>query len=188
MRREMRRSSAQMNDIQRNSLQGTYHRETYNSHRKQYQSTSSNYYMYTANAVARDYLEEEAPKKQVQKKKSEKRQRAIAQQISTLVVVFLLSMMLVVQYAYIQNLGYEVSQSKTELKKVQEQNEKIKKEIASLGELQNVEAVAINQMGMHKPQNWEIIYLPRTVQPSEEVTEERKTTKQFEEILGTMMQ
>lgn len=173
MKREVRRSGAQMNYTQRNSLQGTYHRETYNSHRKQYQSGSSDYYMYTSNAVARDYWEEEAPKKQVRKKNTKTNQRVLAQHISTLLVVFLLSIALVVQYTYIQNLGYEINQTKTELKKVQDQNEKMKQQIASLGTLQNVEAIAINQMGMHKPQNWEIIYLPQATETSgEEATGE----------------
>ena len=108
--------------------------------------------------------------------------------VSLMLAVFLLGMVLVVQYAYIQNLGYEVNQAKTELKTVQEQNEKMKKQIATLGELQNVEAVAINNMGMHKPESWEIIYLPQTVQQVEsEASGTAQLAEQVQETLGTMV-
>ena len=189
MKREMRRSGAQANYTQRNSLQGTYNKEAYNSHRKQYQGHSSDYYMYTANAVARDYVYEEETQQQVRKKTKVVRRPALAQHLSTLLVVFLLGMALVVQYAYIQNLGYEVSQAKTELKTVQEQNEKIKKQIASMGELQHVEAVAVYNMGMHKPDNTEVIFLPQqtAARETEEEPALEQAAEQVKEVVGTIM-
>ena len=165
MKREIKRSNASVNYAQRNCAQSTRHKETYNSQRKQYQNVSQNYYMYTANAVARDYRYEEEVMRPAQKKKKKAKHPALAQHISTLFVVFLLGMALVVQYTYIQNLGYQISQSKNELKTVQDENEKIKKQIAAMGELQNVENIAVNNMGMHKPNEWEIIYLPQIEQP-----------------------
>ena len=188
MKKELRRSGSQVNYTQRNTLQGTQYRETYNSHRKQYQELSSGYYMYSANAVARDYIYEEEPQKQVQRKTVVKRRPALAQHISTLLVVFLLGMSLVVQYAYIQNLGFEVSQAKTELKAVQEENEKIKKQIAALGELQNVEAVAVYNMGMHKPTAGEVIYLPPVSSAAAEAEgETEQAAEQIQEIVGTIL-
>ena len=59
MKREIKRSNASVNYAQRNSAQSTRHKETYNSQRKQYQNVSQDYYMYTANAVARDYRYED---------------------------------------------------------------------------------------------------------------------------------
>ncbi len=91
--------------------------------------------MYTANAVARDYRYEDEMTHSPQKKKKKAKRPVLAQHISTLFVVFLLGMALVVQYTYIQNLGYQISQSKNELKTVQDENEKIKKQIAAMGEL-----------------------------------------------------
>ncbi len=191
MKKELRRSGSQVNYAQRNTLQGTQYRDNYNSQRKQYQQMSSGYYMHTANAVARDYIYEEEPQKKVQKKTVVKRPTNLARQVSTLLIVFFLGMSLVVQYAYIQNLGYEVSQAKTELKNVQEQNEKMKKQIAALGELQNVEAVAIYNMGMHKPESGEIIYLPHTAQTTAEAAAEdsaaEQAVAQVQEALGTIM-
>lgn len=188
MKKELRRSGSRMNYAQRNTLQGTQYRETYNSHRKQYQEMSSGYYMYSANAVARDYSYEEEPQRQAHKKTVVKRRPVLAQHISTLLVVFLLGMSLVVQYAYIQNLGIEVSQTKTELKTVQEENEKMKKQIAALGELQNVEAVAVYNMGMHKPEAGEVIYLPQLTQPAAESDgEAEQAAEQLKEVVGTIM-
>lgn len=52
MKKDVRRSGAQINYTQRNSMQGSYHKSTYNNNRKQYQTMASGYYMHTANAVA----------------------------------------------------------------------------------------------------------------------------------------
>ena len=129
-------------------------------YRAQYQ-TSSGYYMAGSSAVAPEYLyQEEVQHEQRQKtavKPKHKSERA--PWVATLAMVFAMGMALVGQYAYIGNLGYEVSQAKTELKTVQMQNEKIKNEISAAGGLQNIEMVAVNYMGMHKPQGQEIIYL-----------------------------
>lgn len=164
----MRRSGSQGSVIQQSSSQGNDYKKLYNQNRKQYQGYTSEYYMYTANAVDRDYIYEESVKKPTSNQT--KRRPLLTQHISTLLIVFLLGMILVVQYAYIQNLGYEVSQAKAELKTVQEQNEKIKKQIATMGELQRVEAVAVYNMGMHKPDETDIIFLPPSTK--EEKTEE----------------
>ena len=190
MKREIKRSNASVNYAQRNSAQSTRHKETYNSQRKQYQNVSQNYYMYTANAVARDYRYEEEVMRPAQKKKKKAKHPALAQHISTLFVVFLLGMALVVQYTYIQNLGYQISQSKNELKTVQDENEKIKKQIAAMGELQNVENIAVNNMGMHKPNEWEIIYLPQIEQPEKQIGDEGsldQAVNQVKDIIGTIM-
>ena len=190
MKREIKRSNASVNYAQRNCAQSTRHKETYNSQRKQYQNVSQNYYMYTANAVARDYRYEEEVMRPAQKKKKKAKHPALEQHISTLFVVFLLGMALVVQYTYIQNLGYQISQSKNELKTVQDENEKIKKQIAAMGELQNVENIAVNNMGMHKPNEWEIIYLPQIEQPEKQSEDEGsldQAANQVKDIIGTIM-
>lgn len=190
MKREIKRSNASVNYAQRNCAQSTRHKETYNSQRKQYQNVSQNYYMYTANAVARDYRYEDEMTHSPQKKKKKAKRPVLAQHISTLFVVFLLGMALVVQYTYIQNLGYQISQSKNELKTVQDENEKIKKQIAAMGELQNVENIAVNNMGMHKPNEWEIIYLPQIEQPEKQSGDEGsldQAANQVKDIIGTIM-
>ena len=169
MKREMRRLGGQSNYTQRNSLQGTYHKQHFNINRKQYETLSQNYYMYTSNAVVQDYSYEE--ERQAEKKKNKKKPMVWGQYIPTVFVVFLMAIVLVAQYAYIQNLGYQVSKEKTELKATLEQNEKVKKQIATKGELQAVEVIAVNQLGMHKPTNDEIVYLPKINSNQQEGTE-----------------
>ncbi|MFR6292027.1 MAG: hypothetical protein ACLUKQ_11325 [Peptococcaceae bacterium] len=174
MKKDVRRSGAQINYTQRNSMQGSYHKSTYNNNRKQYQTMASGYYMHTANAVAHDYQyeEEQQPVLQKERKPKVKSRPVLAQHISTLLVVFLLGLVLVVQYAYIQNLGYQVGQTKTELKTVRDENEKIKKQIATKGELQTVESIAVNNMGMRKPESSEIIYLQKNPSAQQQITAE----------------
>lgn len=191
MKKDMRRSGARTNYTQRNYLQGSHHKEDYaNQKRQQYKELSSGYYMYTANAVARDYQYEEElqPAKKVQKPKVKSRP-ALAQHISTIFIVFLLGMALVGEYTVMQNLGYQVSQSKTELKAVLDQNEKIKKQIAAMGELQNIEAIAINNMGMHKPNEWEIIYLQQegTQTAAAEEDDTKNAAAAVNEVIGTII-
>ena len=122
---------------------------------------SSGYYMSGSSAVAPDYLyQEEIVHEQHQRTAVKpKKKHEVVQWMATLTMVFAMGMALVGQYAYIGNLGYEVSQAKNELKTVQMQNEKIKNQISAAGGLQNVEMIAVNYMGMHKPQGQEIIYL-----------------------------
>lgn len=141
--------------------QTTHNAGQYN--RTQYRD-SSRYYMAGSSAYAPDYLyQEETEQEQTRKAAAKPKHKSEALQwVATLAMVFAMGMALVGQYAYIGNLGYEVSQAKTELKTVQMQNEKIKNQISAAGGLQNIEMVAVNAMGMHKPDSQEIIYLSAT--------------------------
>lgn len=122
---------------------------------------SADYYMYTANAVAEPYEEEALPAAKPKTKPKHRARGSLLRNLSALLIVFLLGLALVAQYAYIQNLGYQVGQSKAELQQVEEQNEKLRRQISAAGELQAVEAYAIYTMGMHKPGEGEILYLPK---------------------------
>lgn len=118
--------------------------------------------MHTSSALAPDYsydYEESVQPQQKEQKKVQQKHLFLVQYIPVILISFILGMALVVQAAYIENLGYQVSHAKSELKTTQAENEKLKRSIASMGELNNVEAVAMYQMGMHRPANGEIIYL-----------------------------
>ena len=59
-----------------------------------------------------------------------------------------------------------------------------------MGELQNVENIAVNNMGMHKPNEWEIIYLPQIEQPEKQIGDEGsldQAVNQVKDIIGTIM-
>lgn len=137
----------------------TTHNTNINS-RSQYRD-ASRYYMAGSSAAAPEYwYQDEVQHEEKRQKAVKSRRRSEAMQwVATLTVVFAMGMALVGQYAYIGNLGYEVTQAKTELKTVQMQNEKIKNQISAAGGLQHIEMVAVSNMGMHKPNGQEIIYL-----------------------------
>lgn len=147
-----------------NRIMGRQTTHNTRGHGKVQYSASSRYYAPGSSAVATDYLYQEELHQEEQRQsaaKPKKKSEAV-QWLAALTVVFAMGIALVGQYAYIGNLGYQVSQAKTELKTVQAQNEKIKNQISATGGLQNIEMVAVNYMGMHKPDAQEIIYLSAT--------------------------
>lgn len=195
MKRESRRSTLQASrprenySAQKNRYTNQYENQYTNPYTNRYRNPSSDYYMYSANAVAREYqYEEEVRPVQKTVKKQAKRHLALTQHFSTILIVFLLGLALVCEYTVVQGLGYQVSQTKSELKTVQEQNEKLKKQIATLGELQNVEAIAMSNMGMRKPEDWEVIYLPQgaPAESEEEANGLDKAVEQVKEVIGTI--
>jgi len=137
--------------------------------------TSNQYYMYTANAVAPDYqweVEDEyksvSSKKQVVKKSPKPNfLQTIVPNLVMLLVLFGMGLTTVGQYVYIQNISYNINQSKEELKVVTTENEKLKKQVAALGELETIEAYAINNMGMVKATHKDMMFLAQeeTVEP-----------------------
>ena len=132
--------------------------------RSAYYRSASGYYMPGSSAVAPEYWQQEEVQQEQQRRTSVKQNRKpeVVQWLATLSIVFIMGLALAGQNAYIGNLGYDVTQTKNELRAVQAQNEKIKNQISAAGGLQHVETVAVNFMGMHKPSEQEIIYLSAT--------------------------
>lgn len=128
---------------------------------------TNNPYMYTANAVAPEYqwqYEEETkvrvqPKQQTTQKTKVSFLQVAAPNLRMLCVLFAMGLFLVGQYVYIQNVSYNINQSREELKVVAMENEKLKTQVATLGELETIEAYAVNQLGMVKPTQNNIMYL-----------------------------
>lgn len=142
--------------------QSEYATSTATAQRSYGYGSGNGYYMHTSSALAPDYeddYEESIQPQQKERKKAQQKHLYLVQYIPVILITFVLGMALVLQSAYIANLGYQVSHSKTELKNTLSENEKLKRSIASMGELNGVEAVAMYQMGMHRPGANEIIYL-----------------------------
>lgn len=195
MKRESQRSTLQASrpresySAQKSRYANQYENQYSNVYANRYRNQTADYYMYSANAVAREYrYEEEQRPVQKPAKKPVKNHLALTQHFSTILIVFLLGLALVCEYTVVQGLGYQVSQTKTELKTVQDQNEKLRKQIATLGELQNVEAIAMSNMGMRKPADWEVIYLPQEApaETGEETSGLDKAVEQVKEVIGTI--
>ena len=129
--------------------------------------TGNQYYMYTANAVAPDYqweVEQEykpVTRERQEVKKSAKEQflQMVAPNVIMLLMLFGMGLIAVGQYVYIQNISYNINQSREELRIVATENEKLKKQVAALGELETIEAYAINNMGMVKATHNDMMFL-----------------------------
>lgn len=129
--------------------------------------TNNQYYMYTANAVAPDYqweIENEykpqtRAKQEVKKSAKEQFLQLVVPNLVMLLLVFGMGLTAVGQYVYIQNVSYNINQSKEELRIVAAENEKLKKQVAALGELETIEAYAINNMGMVKATHNDMMFL-----------------------------
>lgn len=128
--------------------------------------SNANYYMHTSNALAPDYLPEEpeyrpSPKKGKVKVKKKHFVIASIPGLARVLLVFALALSLVGQYIYIQGLGYELNKTKNELTAICNNNEKLKEQSAALGDLKAVEAKAIYNLGMIKPEN-NVTYMPQS--------------------------
>ncbi len=145
--------------------QTTHNSEAYSeAYRRSAYHTSSGYYMPGSSAVAPEYLYQEEVRKEERHKVAvkPKKKNETLQWIVTLTLVFAMGIAAVGEYVAINSLGYAVNQTKNELALVQSQNEKLRNQISAASGLQNVEMVAVNYMGMHKPNGQEIIYLSAT--------------------------
>lgn len=156
---------------------------------------ANNYYMYTANAVAPDYRweeewEEERPVQQaskVRKKPQKHFMQLLGPNLLTLSLIFMMALASVGQHVYIQNISHNINQSREELKAVSSENEKLKKQVAALGELQTIEAYAINNMGMIKPEEDSVLYLPQSETAAEQDAGNGEERQQEQGSIGSAL-
>lgn len=67
-------------------------------------------------------------------------------------IIFVLAIVVAAQFAYVQSMGLQVSQSRTELNAIKAQNEALQREVAELGDLARVEKKASEELGMVAPE------------------------------------
>lgn len=79
--------------------------------------------------------------------------------ISTIGLVFLLSFLTISRFTVIMSMSADIRDIKSEIKKVQKENENIKVDLARMDNIRNIEHVAMNQYGMVVPQRDEVIYI-----------------------------
>lgn len=137
------------------------------------QYNSRQYYMHTANALAPEYYEQEEVTKRPQKRpqvqnKPKAQPKAVPRKhflaltmpsLSKIAIVFVMGVLLVAQYAYINSLGYSISQAQDDLTVILAENERLKQEYAQLGNLEAIEAYATVNLGMVRPEE-NVAYLP----------------------------
>ena len=121
-----------------------------------YAYNSQRYYTSGANAVAREYYEQNDSININEEKytaSSKKKIKVIINEnLKLFTVAFLLASLVVAQYVYIAGMGYNIVREENELNAVLNNNEKLKQQYAYLGDLATVEAYAVNNLGMVKAQ------------------------------------
>ncbi|KJS19258.1 MAG: hypothetical protein VR72_19825 [Clostridiaceae bacterium BRH_c20a] len=113
-------------------------------------------------AVGTDYMPENYPKVSERKKVKTSRRTWILRAtpgIAVIVIMFMLGMTFVAKHVWINFLGFQISELRKEIVNIQTDNEKIKLKIASIGSLEKVEEIAVNELGMVYPGNKSVHYI-----------------------------
>lgn len=76
-----------------------------------------------------------------------------------IVLTFIIGMSVVIQQVWLNYLGFQISQLKSEIVELETNNEKIKLQIANTISLEKIEEVAINQLGMIYPGSDSVHYI-----------------------------
>ena len=122
-----------------------------------YTYTAQRYYTAGANAVAREYYEQNDSininEENYTANSKKKIKLIINENLKLFTVAFLLAALVVGQYVYIAGMGYNIVKQENELNAVLNNNEKLKQQYAYLGDLATVEAYAVNNLGMVKAQD-----------------------------------
>jgi len=113
-------------------------------------------------AVGTDYLPE-INKTMVKKKKIKTSRRSwilkATPGLAVIVLIFILGMTFVAKHVWINFLGFQISELKNEIINIETNNEKIKLKIASIGSLEKVEEIAVQELGMVYPGNESVHYI-----------------------------
>lgn len=85
--------------------------------------------------------------------------RAMA--LGVILACVLLSLVVLAQYAYTVEVSREIHRMERSLNESKENISELKLEEARLGSLERIEEVAREELGMQKPENDQVIYVPR---------------------------
>lgn len=72
-------------------------------------------------------------------------------------VIFVLGLLIVFRYASITELGYDVSELQNQYNLLKTENARIEVNIARQMNLSEISEIAINELGMQKPQSYQIV-------------------------------
>ncbi|MGI6225218.1 MAG: septum formation initiator family protein [Peptococcales bacterium] len=79
--------------------------------------------------------------------------------IALIVLMFLTGISFVAQHVWLNFLGFQITEIKKEIIKIQTTNEKLQLKIANFNSLEKIEEVAINQLGMIYPDDKTVHYI-----------------------------
>lgn len=91
--------------------------------------------------------------------------------VSLVALAFLLSITLLTTNIFFNGLGYQITDIKTDIKKLEEENEKLKYKISNLSSLEKIEMDA-QKMGMVYPESFQYIFTDKKENPSVKANDE----------------
>jgi cell division protein FtsL len=130
-----------------------------------------------------------------EKKKIKKKKRSVKKQsnvkvkdklklISYIGVVFLLAFLTIARFTVILKMSADIRDVKSQIKRVQKDNENIRVELARIDNIKSIEEIAVSQYGMVVPKREQIVYVD--VKPINRAVEKPKQTafQMIQRLLG----
>lgn len=124
------------------------------------EKNKKNYGNYTYGSVAYD-LEPKVlkEKKTVKQKKNKSNAKNKLKLIFTIGILASCSFIILARYASITKMTYNIRGIKSDISKMQNQNENISVEIAKQNNIKSIETAAVGQYGMVMPENKDVVYV-----------------------------
>lgn len=111
-------------------------------------------------------------KKPVKRKKANNKVKLKLKVVGSIMVVAFISLLTLTRFASMIRLTYDIREVKSDIKKVQEENENTKVQIARMSSIKGIEETAVNKLGMVIPDKGQIVYME--VEPLTALTEEHE--------------
>lgn len=94
-----------------------------------------------------------------QKKKHKTNNKFKLKLLCSILVVFSLVFLLVYRYAVITELSYNIDKTSQNLSKIQNENSILEVDIENATDLNKIQELAENKLGMHKPDKYQVVYV-----------------------------
>lgn len=149
------------------------------------EKNKKNYGNYTYGSVAYDLEPKVVKEKKVVKQKAKKRNvKNKLKLMVSIVIITICSFGILTRYAAITKKTYNIRSIKSDISKMQKQNENISVDIAKQNNIRSIETVAVGQYGMVMPENNSLVYVD--VKPLTPLKAETPTNSNsfFHKILG----
>lgn len=98
-------------------------------------------------------------RKPVKRKKTNSKVKLKLKVVGSIMVVAFISLLTLTRFASMIRLTYDIREVKSDIKKVQEENENTKVQIAKTNSIKGLEETAVNKLGMVIPDKGQIVYM-----------------------------
>jgi cell division protein FtsL len=122
-------------------------------------------------------------KKQKNVKKPRKNSKAKFKLMGSVIAISFLSLFILTRFASIVKLTYDVRSIKSEIRKVQEENDNIKVEMAKLNNIKSIEKMAVGKLGMVVPDKKQVVYIDVKPLTSLKENKELKTASEAGKVV-----